>query len=61
MKVKEPKPSRARKQAEKPVPFMVRLYIKQRAIVRRVSAKRKMSEASFIRDAIEAYAVNYPS
>jgi len=58
MKAK-PKPSRAKK-AEKPVPFMVRLYKKHRRIVRAVSAKRKMSEASFIRDAIEAYAVNYP-
>jgi hypothetical protein len=49
-----------RKKQEKPAPFMVRLYNKQRRIVRKFAKKRKMSEASFIRDAVEAYAHNYP-
>ena len=49
-----------KKNKEKPVPFMVRLYKKQRTIVRKVATKRNMSEAAFIRDAIEAYICNYP-
>jgi hypothetical protein len=52
MKVKEPK-LRAKKQGEKPVPFMVRLYKKHRKSIKLAARVYKLSEAEVIRRAIE--------
>ena len=49
-----------KKSKEKPVPFMVRLYKKHRAIVHRFSVRQDISEAAFVREAIEYYAVVFP-
>jgi len=44
-----------KKKNEKPVPFMVRLYKKENAIVTRIARKVKMSRATVIRAAILMY------
>jgi hypothetical protein len=53
MKAKEPKPSRAMKQSEKPVPFMARLYKKQRRGITRLARTSKVSSAYVVRLAVD--------
>jgi hypothetical protein len=53
---KEPKPQR-KVRAEKPVPFMVRLYKRQRKLVKDYAKYNKVSEAEIIRGAIDDLAL----
>jgi hypothetical protein len=53
MKAKEPKPQR-RARAEKPVPFMVRLYKRHKKSIQLYAKVYKISEAEAVRRAIEA-------
>jgi hypothetical protein len=55
MKAKEPKPPRARKQAEKPVPFMVRFYKKPRKGITKLARISKVSDAYIVRLAVDKF------
>lgn len=45
-----------KKKKEKPVPFMVRLYKRERAIIRKMKCGTKISDAEIIRYALRFYA-----
>lgn len=44
---------------EKPVPFLVRLYKKERAVLKRIQRRHGFGRATIIRAAILAYADNF--